>query len=284
MSFCCDCSNEKKSKRSKRCWSCSAKKRQLKKYGKIKKKYDKCFSCKNDKNCNTSKYCLECSLEFRNKKKWTPGRIAIFKILYGKTSMSVKKISEHLGISQVAAYSKAMNLRIKRECHWIEFPIEVQPFCLCGCGQRVGINKHKHERGWNKYITGHNSITHTDEMKKKMSDLMMGEKNPNWKGGVSYLNRGYRGPNWEKQRIKAVNRDKYICRLCQKFGKSVHHIIDFIKFDDYKEANELDNLMTLCRKCHGKFNKKKFTITMPVTTNPISIPKTNIITPQHNLH
>lgn len=68
----------------------------------------------------------------------------------------------------------------------------------------------------------------------------------------------YYGPDWHPQRRAARKRDKYICQRCGvselKYGQelSVHHLIPFIKFDDYLEANELSNLISLCEPCHRK--------------------------------
>lgn len=68
----------------------------------------------------------------------------------------------------------------------------------------------------------------------------------------------YYGPNWLKQRAKARKRDSYICQICgekeETYGRAldVHHIIPFRDFglDRYREANDLSNLITLCKKCH----------------------------------
>jgi len=40
-----------------------------------------------------------------------------------------------------------------------------------------------------------------------------------------------------------------------KFGRrlEVHHIKKARLFDDYKERNKLSNLLTLCKKCHVKW-------------------------------
>lgn len=94
------------------------------------------------------------------------------------------------------------------------------------------------------------------------SYTMSGENNPSWKGGYE----PYYGPNWPGQRLKAIIRDQSRCQSCGKTpmenggGLSVHHIrrIGFYKekyegAEWYKYANELSNLVTLCRSCHSKW-------------------------------
>jgi len=89
------------------------------------------------------------------------------------------------------------------------------------------------------------------------------------------------GQNWEEQRDTARARDDYRCRQCGKpetaehpersreaaqskggaGGRQhdVHHLIPFRSFgyipgvnENYRLANELDNLITLCRACHRR--------------------------------
>lgn len=67
----------------------------------------------------------------------------------------------------------------------------------------------------------------------------------------------WRGANWKEQREKALKRDGYHCQICNKqIGRKghdygVHHIKPFREFDgDYLKANQLSNLITLCRRCH----------------------------------
>lgn len=64
------------------------------------------------------------------------------------------------------------------------------------------------------------------------------------------------GPNWPEQRQKARARDNYRCQVCGRpeSGNShdVHHKIPFRQFDSYREANQLGNLITLCRPCHRR--------------------------------
>lgn len=74
--------------------------------------------------------------------------------------------------------------------------------------------------------------------------------------------RDMRGKNWHSQRNKARKRDKYTCQHCGVTeielgcGLDVHHIIPLRTFKgDWKKANRLDNLISLCRSCHRSTEK-----------------------------
>ena len=73
------------------------------------------------------------------------------------------------------------------------------------------------------------------------------------------------GPNWESQRDAARARDGFRCQQCNALEPRggpqhhVHHLRPFREFgyvrgenDNYRLANELDNLITLCPSCHRK--------------------------------
>jgi DEAD/DEAH box helicase domain-containing protein len=64
------------------------------------------------------------------------------------------------------------------------------------------------------------------------------------------------GPNWSSQRDQARARDQYRCQICgapeQGRSHDVHHKIPFRTFDSYRQANQLANLVTLCRPCHRR--------------------------------
>jgi DEAD/DEAH box helicase domain-containing protein len=82
--------------------------------------------------------------------------------------------------------------------------------------------------------------------------------------GLLNMARGDRGPNWEEQRVRARDRDGRRCRHCgvsERSGRAhdVHHIQPFRTFgylrgknDNYRDANRLENLVTLCRSCHRR--------------------------------
>ena len=78
-----------------------------------------------------------------------------------------------------------------------------------------------------------------------------------WKGinNPNYLTGGndYRGSNWQSQKRKARKRDNYTCQNCGYVSKTinVHHIIPYRYFNNnYLKANNIDNLICLCPKCH----------------------------------
>ncbi len=76
----------------------------------------------------------------------------------------------------------------------------------------------------------------------------IGENNPYWQGGIAHLPYPY-----EFRKIKKLirERDNYTCQECGKQFKGknqldVHHV-------DYNKKNtKPENLITLCKSCHGK--------------------------------
>ncbi|MFP4117234.1 MAG: HNH endonuclease [Salinivenus sp.] len=88
----------------------------------------------------------------------------------------------------------------------------------------------------------------------RQGDAWVGEDNPSWAGGQE-RNRFY-GPNWEHQRQRALERDDHECMLCRSTQHLVvHHKKPMRNFDRdkprwWERANQLDNLITLCRSCH----------------------------------
>jgi predicted HNH restriction endonuclease len=75
-------------------------------------------------------------------------------------------------------------------------------------------------------------------------------------------NKYYASAEWQELRSQALERDRYQCKSCgmtekehqEEFGKglNVHHKTDLAEFEDSDKANSLDNLETLCAKCHGQ--------------------------------
>jgi hypothetical protein len=89
-----------------------------------------------------------------------------------------------------------------------------------------------------------------------LSENQTGKDNSNWSEELRPVN-NY-GPNWSLVRKQTRERDNYTCQKCDKneeeFSKKldVHHIIPFRLFDKFEHGNDLRNLITLCKSCHGK--------------------------------
>lgn len=89
-----------------------------------------------------------------------------------------------------------------------------------------------------------------------------GEDSPTWKGGYE----NYYGPNWSEKRQEARERDNHACQYCGVSESeldrelSVHHIQPIREYRQqydapewYEKGNNLENLVTLCEPCHGKW-------------------------------
>ena len=85
-----------------------------------------------------------------------------------------------------------------------------------------------------------------------------------WQEGILARPNEY-GPNWRAQRRKALERDGYRCRTCGANGGAdgislhVHHIRPFRDYqytpgvnENYLQANQVDNLVSLCPSCHRR--------------------------------
>lgn len=139
------------------------------------------------------------------------------------------------------------------------------------CGKEISASKsiHKVKKCCSKECTS-----------KMMSIRYTGFNNPAWRGGISCY-----GDIWPYQRELARERDNNICQICgatsNENGKrlDVHHIKPFKIFSNPIEANNLSNLITLCRKCHRKEERKAqrfYGIT--INTNSTIAPE-NYLTP-----
>lgn len=100
------------------------------------------------------------------------------------------------------------------------------------------------------------------EHKRKLSEANQGERNPmygvsrymednpNWRGGLSFLDYPPEFSYYLKKKIR--KRDRCKCQICEtKDDLTVHHI-------NYDKMNcSWNNLITLCRKCNSKINYKR---------------------------
>ena len=63
-------------------------------------------------------------------------------------------------------------------------------------------------------------------------------------------------PEYNQWRISVLERDKYTCQHCGQIGGRLeaHHIKNYKDFK--KLRTDIDNGITLCKKCHKKTHKK----------------------------
>lgn len=97
-----------------------------------------------------------------------------------------------------------------------------------------------------------------------LSENTTGDNHPRFAGGSSR----YRGENWTKQRRAALKRDGHKCVLCKRKTKQVpdvHHIVPFRLFNgDIEKANDLGNLICLCKKHHAQVENGKIPCPRPL--------------------
>ena len=86
---------------------------------------------------------------------------------------------------------------------------------------------------------------------------LSGKNNPSWKGGITKLTQKIRNSiEYKEWRTMVFKRDSFTCQDCGEIGTNLnaHHIIPFSEFGlkNYKQANKLSNLVSLCASCHAK--------------------------------
>lgn len=91
--------------------------------------------------------------------------------------------------------------------------------------------------------------------KGKTLEWMLGEKNPNWKGGVVEGNKKLRATlEYKLWRLGVFERDGYACKKCgAKKPLRAHHIKNF--HSAIKLRYSISNGITFCNDCHKLFHK-----------------------------
>lgn len=97
----------------------------------------------------------------------------------------------------------------------------------------------------------------SEETKRKMGISRSGEKNPNWRGGITEKNHGERlylmgTKEYKDWRIGVFQRDDYTCQECGSRGVTLHadHIKPFAYYPELRLV--IENGRTLCVPCHRK--------------------------------
>jgi 5-methylcytosine-specific restriction endonuclease McrA len=82
-----------------------------------------------------------------------------------------------------------------------------------------------------------------------------GEKNPNWRGGVSRDQRPVNSLRYKKWRMAVFTRDNWTCQFCGLRGcyLEAHHIKEWVNYPNLRYI--VNNGVTLCCDCHNLTKK-----------------------------
>jgi len=111
-----------------------------------------------------------------------------------------------------------------------------------------------------KYYLLHPQII-SQKQRKKISKALKGDKNPNWKGGITKENKRIKNQiEFRLWREAVFARDNWSCQKCgarNGNGKEIylnpHHIKNFA--DCIELRTSIENGITLCKNCHKLFHK-----------------------------
>ena len=94
------------------------------------------------------------------------------------------------------------------------------------------------------------------EGRKRIAAFHTGEKNWNWKGGITKINKTERQlametPEYKRWRTEVFKRDGYLCVFCGETGRlNADHIKPWRYYPELRY--EVSNGRTLCVLCHQK--------------------------------
>lgn len=133
------------------------------------------------------------------------------------------------------------------------------------CGGIIGSVKHRCSVPWLKGKTidrkkhpkmGHFK-KHSEVAKEKMSQSHLitaprGKSHHGWQGGISFEPYGIEFNEELKEEIR--KRDNYICQECKYTQEQLGYKLPVHHIDYDKKNNKKENLISLCRPCHGQTN------------------------------
>jgi hypothetical protein len=153
---------------------------------------------------------------------------------WGKTR---KTLLKEYGVEHISQSSEIKE-KIKETCNQkfgTNYPLqskEIQDKAKVTCLEKYGAeNYSQSEENRNNYL---------------------GKGNPNWKGGITPINKVIRySQEYLDWRITVLEKDNYTCQCCgdsKGHNLHVHHIKNFSNNEDLRF--DINNGITLCEKCH----------------------------------
>lgn len=130
-----------------------------------------------------------------------------------------------------------------------QYSVKAVECANCGAELELPAHRRKYER----------NFCDSECMGEWRSENRTGEDHPQWQGG-----RFPYGDGWDREKRRQVRaRDDFSCQSCgmsqethiDQYGTKlcVHHIIPAREVDSAKRRNSMDNLVTLCRPCHKRW-------------------------------
>jgi 5-methylcytosine-specific restriction endonuclease McrA len=188
----------------------------------------------------------------------------------GNSFTRLNKREYHFCSPRCRGFGKGRN-RSKHICEWCKKEFETYPcrpgrFCSSQCRSEFGAHqlkpnkrvliKSKGDIIWYCKQCGKEMHTFKCRVKTFCSPQCWGKSifgKAKSGYGLAQKNSNYRGENWQSQREKTRRRDDYKCQVCGVPALDVHHIIKYRLFNgDWKSANSLSNLITLCGLHHSR--------------------------------
>ncbi len=129
---------------------------------------------------------------------------------------------------------------------------------------------------WNKTLRYQAGWMHTPATRALLAEMKRGERNPQWRGGISPRASVLRRAA-EAHRDAVFARDAHTCRLCGVRGGelTLHHVLPVWARPDL--AAEPTNLATLCRTCHvSRVNGHELDFVERFGGSPAAIPATAV--------
>lgn len=159
--------------------------------------------------------------------------------------------------------------QVKKNCTYCgtEFSIKASHADRRECCSRYCAMKLRAIRGTAPMTGKHRKLSTRQKVSEGLKRYYAKNPQGHWNfKGVGYNE--YRGNwgEWQKTKRQIRKRDNFTCQACGLHERdsdkrhSVHHVIPFREFTDWREANHPSNLVALCQSCHMKVEHGTITL------------------------